>query len=100
MRVYVVGRDVRRTRYAFGIISHDVAVCVVGVTHEGSRRTCFDPEHVVGGPADGLVGDAVAAVAAVAAGNRETVCPYEKRAFLVPQEPRERRGRLLVIPSL
>jgi len=40
------------------------------------------------------------AVAAVAAGNRETVCPYEKRAFLVPQEPRERRGRLLVIPSL
>lgn len=40
------------------------------------------------------------AVAAVAAGNRETVCPYKKRAFLVPQEPRERRGRLLVIPSL
>jgi len=40
------------------------------------------------------------AVAAVAAGNRETVCPYEKRAFLVSQETRERRGRLLVIPSL
>ena len=86
MRVYVVGvcAYVRRTRYVFGIVSW-------------SRLTRFDPEHVVGGPADVVINNAVAAVAA---GNRETVCPYKKRAFLVPQEPRERRGRLLVIPSL